>query len=564
MATIKICEAGEKVDLFSYCSVKRSHSLCAQGGMNACMDSKGEGDTVFDHINDTIYGGDFLADQEAVRGMCEAAPKLVKIFERMGVPFTRTVEGNLDLRNFGGQKHKRSVFAGSTTGQQLLYALDEQVRRLEVQGLVTKYEGWEFLHIVKNSQGICRGIVAQNMQTMEIQAFSAGAVILATGGPGMVFGRSTASVICNGAAVSAVYQQGAELGNVEFIQIHPTAIPGVDKNRLISEACRGEGGRIWTYKDGKKWYFLEEKYPAYGNLVPRDIAAREIYKVCVEDGLGIDGKNAVYLDLTEISPAVLEHKLGGIIEIYSEFTGEDPRQVPMRIFPSVHYSMGGLWVDLTHHTSIPGLFASGECDYQYHGANRLGANSLLSAVYSGTISGPEAVKWVHSKECGEALSKEELVQAVERENQEYREILGLNGRINVYQLHRDLGEVMTRYCTIIRHNDQLQHCLKELHILQEKWQQIGIMDRSSWSNQEVFAIRQLKNMIIYALAIARAALERNESRGAHYKPEYPYRDDEHYLKTTIAVFNAQTQEPDISYREFNCSLIKPRPRRYDI
>ena len=225
MATIKICESGGIVDLFSYCPVKRSHSLCAQGGINACMDSKGEHDTIWDHIDDTIYGGDFLADQLAVKGMCENAPKLIKMFDRMGVPFTRTPEGNLDLRNFGGAKHKRTCFAGATTGQQLLYALDEQVRKLEVKGKVKKYEFWEF----------------------------ADAVILATGGPGMIYGKCTASTICNGSAVSDVYQEGAYLGNVEFIQIHPTAIPGEDKNRLMSEAARGEGGRVWTYKDGKPW-----------------------------------------------------------------------------------------------------------------------------------------------------------------------------------------------------------------------------------------------------------------------------------------------------------------------
>ena len=229
MATIKICESGGIVDLFSYCPVKRSHSLCAQGGINACMDSKGEHDTVWDHIDDTIYGGDFLADQLAVKGMCENAPKLIKMFDRMGVPFTRTPEGNLDLRNFGGAKHKRTCFAGATTGQQLLYALDEQVRKLEVKGKVKKYEFWEFVHIIKNNEGICRGITAQNMNSMEIEAFPADAVILATGGPGVIFGKCTASTICNGSAVSDVYQEGAYLGNVEFIQIHPTAIPGEDK-----------------------------------------------------------------------------------------------------------------------------------------------------------------------------------------------------------------------------------------------------------------------------------------------------------------------------------------------
>ncbi|MCE5287112.1 MAG: FAD-binding protein, partial [Pelosinus sp.] len=217
MATLKICEAGGEVELFSYCPVKRSHSLCAQGGINACMDTKGEHDSTYEHFDDTVYGGDFLADQTAVKGMCEAAPKLIRMFDRMGVTFTRTAEGLLDLRNFGGQKNKRTCFSGSTTGQQLLYALDEQVRAWEVKGAVKKYEFWEFIKIIKNKEGVCRGVVCQDMNSMEIKAFRADTVILATGGPGMVFGRCTASTICNGSAVSAVYQQGAHIGNPEFI-----------------------------------------------------------------------------------------------------------------------------------------------------------------------------------------------------------------------------------------------------------------------------------------------------------------------------------------------------------
>lgn len=576
MATIKICESGGIVDLFSYCPVKRSHSLCAQGGINACMDSKGEHDTVWDHIDDTIYGGDFLADQLAVKGMCENAPKLIKMFDRMGVPFTRTPEGNLDLRNFGGAKHKRTCFAGATTGQQLLYALDEQVRKLEVKGKVKKYEFWEFVHIIKNKEGICRGITAQNMNSMEIEAFPADAVILATGGPGVIFGKCTASTICNGSAVSDVYQEGAYLGNVEFIQIHPTAIPGEDKNRLMSEAARGEGGRVWTYKDGKPWYFLEEKYPAYGNLVPRDIAAREIYQVCVHMGLGINGENRVYLDLSHIDADYLNRKLAGIMEIYEEFVGDDPRKVPMQIFPSVHYSMGGIWVDRKHRTNIPGLFASGECDYQYHGANRLGANSLLSAAHSGTISGPEAIRWANgdsawtiegkiiAEDNGAALTDAELAAAKQQTVDEFEKIMNMKGDVNAHKLHMELGELMLRYCTIERINKDLEYCYEEVKKILKKWDHIGLTDTSRWANQEAMFVRQLRNMIIYALAICKAARMRDESRGAHFKPEFPNRDDEHFLKTTLVRMNPETCEPEISYIDFDHSLVKPRPRRYDV
>ncbi len=394
MATIKAAEVGVHVHLFSLVPVKRSHSVCAQGGINGAVNTKGEGDSPWIHFDDSVYGGDFLANQPPVKAMCEAAPGIIHLMDRMGVMFNRTPEGLLDFRRFGGTQHHRTAFAGATTGQQLLYALDEQVRRWESEGLVTKYENWEFLQAVLDDESICRGICAQDLRTMEVKTFAADAVILASGGPGIIFGKTTNSVINTGTAAGAVYQQGVRYANGEFIQIHPTAIPGDDKLRLMSESARGEGGRIWTYKDGKPWYFLEEKYPAYGNLVPRDIATREIFSVCVDDGLGINGENMVYLDLSHKDPKELDVKLGGIIEIYEKFVGDDPRKIPMKIFPAVHYSMGGMWVDYNQMTNIPGLFAAGECEFQYHGANRLGANSLLSAIYGGMVAGPKAVEYI--------------------------------------------------------------------------------------------------------------------------------------------------------------------------
>lgn len=564
MATMKICEAGGQVDLFSLCPVKRSHSVCAQGGMNACMNTKGQNDTIYEHFDDTVYGGDFLGDQTAIKGMVEAAPKLVEMFDRMGVTFTRTAEGVIDLRNFGGQKNKRTVFSGATTGQQLLYALDEQVRMWETKGAVKKYEFWEFLKIIKNNIGECRGIVAQNMNSMEIEAFPADAVIIATGGLGLVFGKSTNSTICTGAAASVVYQQGAYLGNSEFIQIHPTAIPGDDKNRLMSESARGEGGRVWTYKDGKPYYFLEEKYPAYGNLVPRDIAAREIFDVCVRQKLGVNGENQVYLDLSHIDSDYLDRKLGGILEIYEEFVGDDPRKVPMRIFPGVHYSMGGIWVDRTHRTNIPGLLASGECDYQYHGANRLGANSLLSAAYSGTVSGPSAIKWAKGEQKGPALTQAELDAAKKAEVERFEKLLAMNGSENAYALHKELGDVMLENVTIVRENARLAETEVKLQELLKRWDNIGVNDKGRWANQEVMFTRQLRDMIIVARVITLAALNRNESRGAHYKPEFPNRNDEEWLKTTKALFNPETNAPVFEYEPVDISHIKPRPRRYDV
>lgn len=562
MATIKAAEAGLHVDLFSLVPVKRSHSVCAQGGINGAVNTKGEGDSPWEHFDDTIYGGDFLANQPPVKAMCDAAPGIIHLMDRMGVMFNRTPEGLLDFRRFGGTKHHRTAFAGATTGQQLLYALDEQVRRWETAGLVKKYEHWEFLGAIVDDDGVCRGIAGQDLRSMEVHTFRADAVILATGGPGIIFGKSTNSVINTGTAASAVYQQGVKYANGEFIQIHPTAIPGDDKLRLMSESARGEGGRVWTYKDGKPWYFLEEKYPAYGNLVPRDIATREIFAVCVDQKLGINGENMVYLDLSHKDPKELDVKLGGIIEIYEKFMGDDPRKIPMKIFPAVHYSMGGMWVDYNQMTNIPGLFAAGECEYQYHGANRLGANSLVSAIYGGMMAGPKAVEYIKGLDkSAEDISSTVFDRYTKLHTDRYESILGMNaGTENAYVLHKELGEWMTNNMTVVRYNDKLQDTINKIKELKARYNNINIHDTARFNNAGVAFTRQLWNMLELAEAMTKGALLRNESRGAHYKPEFPERDDDQYMKTTIASWTADG--PEISYEDIDVSLIKPRKRDY--
>ncbi|TFE00983.1 succinate dehydrogenase flavoprotein subunit [Jeotgalibacillus salarius] len=563
MATIKAAEAGMSVDLFSLVPVKRSHSVCAQGGINGAVNTKGEGDSPWEHFDDSVYGGDFLANQPPVKAMCDAAPGIIHLLDRMGVMFNRTPEGLLDFRRFGGTQHHRTAFAGATTGQQLLYALDEQVRRHEVAGLVTKYEGWEFLGSVLDDDGVCRGVVSQDLKTMEIKSFKGDSVILATGGPGIIFGKSTNSVINTGAAASVAYQQGVYYANGEFIQIHPTAIPGDDKLRLMSESARGEGGRVWTYKDGKPWYFLEEKYPAYGNLVPRDIATREIFDVCVRQKLGINGENMVYLDLSHKDPKELDIKLGGIIEIYEKFMGDDPRKVPMKIFPAVHYSMGGLWVDFDQMTNIPGLFAAGECDYSIHGANRLGANSLLSSIYGGMVAGPNAVKYIQGLEKTVEDMPEEIYTRFEKEKQqEWDEIMAMDGDENAYVIHKELGEWMTDNVTVVRHNDKLRETDAKIQELQERFNRININDTAKWSNQGAVFTRQLKGMLHLARVVTIGALNRDESRGAHYKPDFPERNDEKFLKTTMAKYNPSTNSPEFHFEDVDVSLIEPRKRDY--
>jgi succinate dehydrogenase / fumarate reductase flavoprotein subunit len=415
-------------------------------------------------------------------------------------------------------------------------------------------------------------------------------VILATGGPGRVFGtHSTNSMINTGFAAASLYLQGAKYGNGEFIQIHPTAIPGEDKLRLMSESARGEGGRVWVPRrkgdvrpprqipDAERWYFLEEKDPVYGNLLPRDIVSREIHKVCFELGMGIGGGAKVYLDLTHMPKEMLDKKLGGILEIYEKFCGVDPRVEPMQIFPAVHYSMGGLWVgyetradgemDLKHPrtqmTSIDGVYAVGEVDYQYHGANRLGANSLLSCIFAGDLAGPAAVAFAKGRKVrADAVPAEVQGREVARQQQILKDIASQDAGENAYRLLDELGEMMTAHCTIVRHNAKLREVLGRLEDLEARVGRASYRDGASWTNQGIRFVHQLRYMVALSKVIAAGALARDESRGAHYKPEFEKRDDEKWLKTTIATYDPKTRGPRLSYAAVDVRFIKPRPRVY--
>jgi succinate dehydrogenase / fumarate reductase flavoprotein subunit len=571
-AAIKIAEMGGHVDLFSIVPVKRSHSVCAQGGINAAKNLKGEGDSTWQHFDDTIYGGDFLANQPPVKQMCDAAPAIIDLLDRMGVPFNRTPEGLLDFRRFGGTLYNRTAFAGATTGQQLLYALDEQVRRYESEGKVTKFEGWEFLSAVLDRQRICRGICAMDLRSMAVRTFPADAIIMATGGIGAIFGKSTNSVVCTGSSQSSLYQQGVYYANGEFIQVHPTSIPGEDKLRLMSESARGEGGRVWVPKQAgdprnpksiperERWYFLEEWYPKYGNLVPRDVATRAIHKIVYEYHLGIDGKPMVYLDLTHIDRNVLDRKLEGILEIYEKFVGDDPRDTPMKIFPGMHYTMGGLWVDFKQATNIPGIYAAGECEYQYHGANRLGANSLVSCIWGGFVAGPEAVKYARNASAARSNGHFEAEQ--KRQEDINARLMKADGSENPFLLWRELGDVMTQNCTVIRYNKNLKATDAKLVELLERYQKVNLSDRMQWANTTIAFTRQLYNMLQLARVIAQGAAMRDESRGAHYKPDFPERDDKNWLKTTKATFAPDVDEPRFEFEPVDVSLIPPRARKY--
>lgn len=616
-AVMKLAELGIDVDVMSLTPVKRSHSVCAQGGINSCSDQTREaGDSEWKHFDDTVYGGDFLQHQPPVKEMAYWAPKIIDLMDRLGVTFNRTTEGFIDRRRFGGTLYKRTAFSGATTGQQLLYALDEQVRRWEVAGKVRKYEYWDFLGLVLDEHGVCRGCVGQDLISMEIRAFPADAVVVASGGCGLIYGRSTNSMMCTGSAVSRCFQAGAKYANGEFIQVHPTAVPGADKLRLMSESARGEGGRVWVPRtaqdpraprdipESERYYFLEERYPQYGNLVPRDIATREIFDICINEGLSVEkGRQCVYLDLTHIPRHELDRKLGGILEIYEKFQGVDPRVTPMKIFPAVHYSMGGLWVDYERAadgglrrasptnmvTNITGLYALGECNYQYHGANRLGANSLLSCIFDGLFAAPGLEVWLKSRDAAAAELPASLFEAeVRRHQQRQQQLIDQPaGGENPYLLHQALGDVMTRAATVVRRNPQLEEAIGQVEELAARAKHCSLADTGQWTNQNLVFTRALLDMFPLARTILRGALARDECRGAHYKPEFamPHltaqspdarraeaeawctrfeANNRQWLKSTIARWQPHDESVQLSYEEVDTSLIPPRPRLYGL
>ena len=587
---VKCAELGLHVDLFSVVPVKRSHSVCAQGGINACNDvARQQGFSEWEHFQETVYGGDFLAQQPPVYEMAHWAPRVIDLFDRMGVPFNRTSEGRHDLRLFGGSLYKRTHFAGATTGQQLLYSLDEQARRATAEGKITQWIHWEFLRPIVDASGRCRGIVAQDQRTMQVRAFRADAVAMANGGLGLVFGKSTNSVMCNGAATGRCYRHGVAFANGEFVQVHPTAIPGADKLRLMSESARGEGGRVWVPRkkgdtrdprqipDAERYYFLEERYPSYGNLVPRDIATREIFSICVDDGMGVGGKRQVYLDLSHLEREYLERKLGGIIEIYRKFVGEDPAEVPMRIFPGVHYSMGGMYVQYEAKpdgkglvqgaprnlmTNVEGLYALGECNYQYHGANRLGANALLSSTFDGLFGGFSIVNFVREKASQPEADGKLFDDAVHAEEAIARRLVEATGTENPYAIGHELGEEMTEASTVVKTAERLAAARQRLDALRERYSRIRLSDTGTWTNQNLAYARALGDMLILADAMLVAGEARRESRGSHYRADFPERNDAEFMKTSVASFDPSTQRCRLDWETVEAPLVAPRARTY--
>ncbi len=553
-----LAQSGYSVTMLSYYEALRSASSMAQGGINAA--ELRENDSVLKHFTETISGGVWLADQQPVMDMCKFAPNIIAMYDRIGVAFNRNTDGLPDTRYFGGSKYKRTHYADTTTGAQLLNALDGQIRRYEELGQIKRISGKDFVCSLIDENKQCGGCIVQDIYSMELEAFTGVALIIATGGYSSLYGRSTNAVLSNGAVAGQLMLQGVAIANPEFVQFHPTAMALGDKPRLISESARGEGGRLWVPRDGKPWYFLEEMYPELGNLIARDMASRAIDQVVNNLGLGVDGKHQVYLDITHLDKNIMEQKLSNVIDLYEKFSGENPREVPMKVYPAPHYAMGGIYVDAQHRTEMRGLYACGECDFMYHGGNRLGGNSLLSATYSGY----KVAKTIKEDSEAEILSQTDASKDapwIQRKISELKnEMNGYwkrNGSESADRISQELGEVLTDSAGIVRHNEQLTLALSKIQELKERWNKIVPLDKSNWANQSIIAIRKLRPSIVMGEAIITGALHRNESRGAHYKPDFPDRDDANWLKTTVASYDDKIGKVTLNYKPVDLSILQP-------
>ena len=483
--------------LISIQASERAQSVMAEGGINGACNTMGEEDCPQNHIRDTLKAGCHIADAEAVAGMCTEAPELIEWLAGLGVPFNRNQDGTLSLRNFGGQKKKRTAYAQSSTGKQIMSTLIDAVRRYESNGLVERFCHHAFAGLILEEH-ICKGICLQDDYTGEMLAF-AGPVVLCAGGLGGLFAGKTTGTTANDASVQSIcYLQGVEMGNLEMIQYHPTTITLPGKRGLVSEAARGEGGRLFIPKNGENYYFMEEGFEL-GNLAPRDVISREIYFLLHSQEPGLEKQ--VYLDLRNLPGDVWKKKLSDLRAELIHYLNTDPKKTPIPVEPGIHYFMGGIHVNRNHETNIPGLYAAGECCDQYHGANRLGGNSLLGALYGG-------------RRAGRQVSAQYDVLFAKAEDWEInRSAVSAFGRRHSISpsLQQKIGEILYSALGIARNEEDLTTGIKTLEKLQ------GDFDIQPKTPEYGY--------ITLGLAMLESACYRRESRGAHYRSDYPALDE---------------------------------------
>ena len=519
--SVKLAEYGNHVKLFSPSPSERSQSVMAMGGINAALDNKGQEDSPSQHYTDTINGGQNINNHSAVEKLTQDAPTIIEWLSNIGTSFTRDENNNIDQRYFGGQKKKRTVYAGARTGKQVVTAINAMARKYEEEHLIERYIGWRFLSVLLNEDDKCNGVILINELTDEIKAFTSDCVVIATGGTNRIFGKISGSQQNDAGTTARLLRQEIKLANLEMIQYHPTTIKTPVKNMLITEAARGEGGRLYTMRDDKKWYFMEEWYPELGALMPRDVVSCSIYKVCNQHNLGIDAEDYVYLDVSFLPEETVKVKLDEVYEVCTKYLNLDPTKQPIPVYPGIHYFMGGILTDDEHKTSIKNLYAIGECSAQYHGANRLGGNSLLGAIHGGFIAAEEINKQPepnkNTNQLVNALLEDELLEYDHWKKSQSSDY------ISSYKIEQELSDIMNKAMGIYRDETTLKEALNQLEKLEEK---------EIYSHESYYEYILIKSLIQLAKAFIISALERKESRGAHQRIEYPEMD-ERYQKTTV-------------------------------
>ena len=491
-AAIVLAKNGIKSNLISNQPSERAQSVLAEGGINAALNTMGEDDNWEYHYADTIKAGCHIADEEAVKLMTKNAPEVIQFLDDVGVPFNKT-NNIIQLRNFGGQKKKRTAYVKSSTGKSVMTALINEARKYEKSGVINRYSNHEFIELIPHKQdSTLQGIKVMDIYTHSVMDLF-GPVILAFGGMSGLFpNMTTGTSINNSNALAKLFSQGMKLSNLEMIQYHPTTIKISGKRCLVSEAARGEGGRLFVYKDSKPYFFMEEKYPELGNLMPRDIVSREMFFIIKDKKYD----SQVYLDLTNISQKVLKTKLPDLCEEIKYYLDINPKKKPIPVEPGIHYFMGGIWVDYAHRTNVEGVYAAGECCSQYHGANRLGGNSLLGAIYGGMTS---AIQICESRNMLQDYKYSTYDSIANTKNimQEVRPKIVLA-----------IGKILNEALGIVRNDKVLLNGIIQIQELRQE---------NSLSSSEY-------DRTILAEAIIRSAIFRKESRGAHYRDDYPNTD----------------------------------------
>ncbi|GAA4706683.1 fumarate reductase/succinate dehydrogenase flavoprotein subunit [Pseudonocardia yuanmonensis] len=589
-AAATLGEAGYQVTSFCYQdSPRRAHSIAAQGGINAAKNYRNDGDSVYRLFYDTVKGGDFRARESNVHRLAEISRQIIDQCVAQGVPFAREYSGLLDTRSFGGVQVSRTFYARGQTGQQLLLGAYQAMERQVNAGTVTVHSRHEMLELIV-VEGRARGVVVRDMVTGEIESHLADAVVLATGGYGNVFYLSTNAKGSNVTATWRAHRKGALFANPCFTQIHPTCIPvsgdHQSKLTLMSESLRNDG-RVWVPKQigdtrdpreiphEERDYFLERKYPSFGNLVPRDIASRAAKEVCDEKrGVGPTGLG-VYLDFDDaiqrLGRKAVEAKYGNLFEMYERITGENPYEVPMRIFPAVHYTMGGLWVDYDLQSTIPGLYVAGEANFSDHGANRLGASALMQGLSDGYFVLPVTIgDYLASNKLAPVAPDDPAVVEAETEVRERIErLLSINGTRTVDSFHRELGHIMWDYCGMERTEDGLRKALELIpELRREFWNNVKIPGTGQELNQSLEKAGRVADFLELGELMCLDALHRRESCGGHFRGESQtedgeaQRDDENFSYAAAWEYTGRGSAPVLHKEELEFEYVHPTQRSY--